>query len=75
MDRNVYIVVKRFPNLALVNDELDIYNCDVGEIAGVFAKEEDARKLQEELINQNAADVMHLDCDSIDVTLETWAVS
>lgn len=47
---------------------------DYFEIVGVYSTEEQARAVQEELINQNAIDVTLLDYDPIDVTLEEWKV-
>lgn len=70
----VWIVTKSYPTLDLVDDELDIHYADVGEVVGVFALEPDARALQEKLIGQNAADVIALDCDPIDVFVAEWEV-
>ena len=62
----VWVVVKHY------SDERTLM--DYSEIVGVYKTEEQARAVQEELINQNAVDVMYLNCDPIDVSLEEWEV-
>ena len=64
--KTVWIVVKH------CSDDKTLM--DYSEIVGVYATEKRARAVQEELINQNAADVIHLGCDPIDVTLEEWEI-
>ncbi len=44
------------------------------EIAGIFNDENEARKLQEELINRNAHDIIAFDADEIDVEIQEWEV-
>ena len=44
------------------------------EIVGVYSTDERARAMQEELINQNSADMLYFDCDPIDVFVEEWEV-
>ena len=40
------------------------------ELVGVFQNESDARKVQEDLINENAHDVLTYDCDEENIILE-----
>ena len=47
---------------------------DFSEIVGVYSAEEKARVKQEELINENARDVLYMDCDPIDVVVEECEV-
>ena len=47
---------------------------DFSEIVGVYSTEEKARVKQEELINENARDVLYMDCDPIDVVVEECEV-
>ena len=47
---------------------------DYSEIVGVYSSEEKAREKQEELVNENAVEVIVLGCDEIDVTVEEWEV-
>ena len=44
------------------------------QIMGIFSSEEKARELQEELINQNAHEVICFDADEIDVTIEEMEI-
>ena len=62
----VWIVVKHGSNEKTLMDYF--------EIVGVYSTEEKARAIQEELINQNAVDVMYANIDPIDVSLEEWEV-
>lgn len=62
----VWVVIKKYSDQKTLMDFTDI--------VGVYATEKRARAVQEELINQNAADVIHLGCDPIDVTLEEWEI-
>ena len=64
--KTVWIVVKHYSD--------DKTLMDYSEVVGVYATEKSARAVQEELTNQNAADVIHLGCDPIDVTLEEWEI-
>ena len=47
---------------------------DFSEIVGVYSTEEKARVKQEELINENARDVLYMDCDPIDVVVDECEV-
>lgn len=47
---------------------------DFSEIVGVYSTEEKARVKQEELINENAREVMFMDCDPIDVVVDECEV-
>ena len=47
---------------------------DFSEIVGVYSTEEKARVKQEELINENAREVMFADCDPIDVVVDECEV-
>lgn len=62
----VWIVTKKYSD--------DKTLMDYSEIVGVYSNEAKARAVQEELINQNAADVIYLKCDPIDVCIEEWEV-
>lgn len=62
----VWIVVKHCSNEKTLMDYF--------EIVGVYSAEEKARTIQEELINQNAVDVMYANIDPIDVSIEEWEV-
>lgn len=64
--KTVWIVVKH------CSDDKTLM--DYSEIVGVYSTEEKARVKQEELINENARDVLYMDCDPIDVTLEEWEI-
>ena len=70
----VWIVTQSFPTLDVVNDNLEIENMEAFEIIGVYASEESARKVQEELINSNAHDVIAFDADPIDVEISEWEI-
>lgn len=62
----VYVVCRTW------SDEKTLF--DHSEIVGVYSTEEKAREIQEELINENARDVINLGCDQIDVTIDECEV-
>lgn len=62
----VWVVIEQYSDQKTLMDFTDI--------VGVYSTEEKARSIQEELINQNARDVLHFDCDPIDVVIEEWEV-
>ena len=68
----VWIVTKSW----IPNTELETVESWDGfqEIVGVYSTEEKARVKQEELINENARDVLYMDCDPIDVVVEECEV-
>lgn len=70
----VYIVMQSYPNIDLVDDQLNIYPYDIGEVVGVYHREEDAKKRQEELLEENGHDVIALECDPIDVWIDERTV-
>lgn len=70
----VWIVTQSWPTHDVVNDDLEIMNEEAFEIIGVYASEESARKVQEELINSNAHDVIAFDADPVDVEISEWEV-
>lgn len=65
--KTVWIVVKH------CSDDKTLM--DYSEIVGVYATEKRARVKQEELINENARDVLYMDCDPIDVVVEECEVA
>lgn len=70
----VWIVSKGYPNLDLVDDDLNVRYADVCEIVGVFAEERDARHLQEKLVAQSALDVLYCECDPFEVYVAEYEV-
>lgn len=62
----VWVVIKQYSDQKTLMDFTDI--------VGVYSTEKKARSIQEELINQNARDVLYFDCDPIDVVIEEWEV-
>lgn len=71
----VYVVAKRLPDCAMVNDCLTIYEGDMCEILGVFQKESDARVWQEKMVNTDIVDPWDkYDFGEADITVEEWEV-
>ena len=62
----VWVVTKQYSDQKTLMDFTDI--------VGVYSTEEKARVKQEELINENAREVLYFDCDPIDVVIEEWEV-
>lgn len=58
----------------IVKTEIEISNEISSEIVGVYRSEDRAREVQEELINQNAHDVIACGATALDVEISVWEI-
>lgn len=70
----VHIVMRSYPNLDLVDDDLNIFNYEVGEIVGVYHDAQEANKRAVELLDESKEDESKFDCDQILTWVEEWNV-
>ena len=71
----VFVVEKAYTELTIVDENLEVSgNAYPVEIDSIYDSLEQARKRQEELINENAHEVIAYGCDPIDVVLSEWEV-
>jgi len=70
----VWILQKRHPGYALVDDSLEIYDYDSGEIVGVFNSEYHAMERRDDLQHEADLEKQLYDCDETEYFITEWNV-
>lgn len=71
---DVYVVIRTYPTLDLVDDNLDIYYADVGEIVAICDTEDKALDICRQAQKADDDASKDLDCDPTEILVSKWEV-
>ena len=73
-EQTVYLLSASYPELDLVNDEMDIYGYDVGNVIGIYHDEQKAAEKLRELSAANAIAVENGESIPIEYSISPWTI-